>query len=79
MAIKSGCLGGRILFEGLDNKHRLDGPSLTDGGIYYGNKENIRDVFSDCKFSTRPQWYYTGKWAHNIFYNPIHWRGQILW
>ena len=69
MAINSGCLGGRILFEGLDNKHRLDGPILTDDGIYYGKKENIRDIFSDCKFK-RPQWSYTGQWTHDIFYNP---------
>ena len=77
MAINLGCLGGRLLFEGLDNKHRLDGPILTNGGIYYGKIENIRDRFSDCKF-TRPQWSYTGHWAHDIFYNPRHWRGQLL-
>ena len=75
-AINLGCLGGRLLLEGLDNKNRMDGPSLTDSGTYYGKKENIRDIFLDYKF-TRPRWSYTRQWAHDIFYNPRHWRGQL--
>ena len=45
MLINWRCLGGRILFEGLDNKHKLDEPILIDGDIYYGMKEILEPYF----------------------------------